>query len=116
MSRDYADAWDGGGDGAREGDERCALLLAHDVRGAERERGSYTCTQAIWDLALRSLDGDIGGTGDFSEGLRLMVEATAVEEEGGVLATVGTAYPMVRLWPNTELAAWLLIEPEDFKL
>jgi len=138
-----SDAEDDDDDEGEEGERRRRLLLlAHDVQEERHRDGpnAYSCTQAIWDACRRAVmvgvnsDDGIAGFDDFTAGLRNFHEETSVREgtaegDAGIgagadadaapaaaLATVGTSYPMVRLWANTELAAWLLIDPADFAI
>lgn len=99
------------------------LLLAHDVQENRFRDGpnAYASTQALWDACRRAVGKDIAGFGDFTSGFQSFHDESAVKQEGGnnvggALSTVGTSYPMVRLWANTELAAWLLIDPADFSI
>ena len=103
------------------------LLLAHDTQENRFRDGpnAYTCTQAIFDLCRRTVESETGnelrGFGDFRDGLRGFLEGSSLVAGGGergaaTLAPVGTKYPQIRLWANTELAAWLMMDPEDFSI
>lgn len=113
------------------------LLLGHNVlkeTDMNQERNAYTCSQAIWNAVQRALiatesndskeqqqQQSIPGFSDFTVGLRAFQEKTAssIKDENGndigLLSTVGTTYPNIRLWANTETAAWLLMDEKDFR-
>lgn len=116
MARDYGIVSNHGDEESDEQERQ--LLLAHDVQENRFRDGpnAYTCTQAIWDACRRANGADIAGFCDFFGGLQSFHKDSSVKENGGTLSAVGTAYPMIRLWANTELAAWLLIEPADFAI
>ena len=84
-------------------------LLAHLPVGLPQsgtERCAYTSTQAIWTAALRA-----GGRS--SDAFCAELQA---RWGGAALLPVANVYPDARLWANTEAAAFLLLEPSDFRL
>jgi len=136
IHRDYADHGSAAGGGGDDGGD----LLVHQQAMLEREpaaRVHFTCTQAIWAAVGRAA-GEVlpppkaaaqagqaaqAAQAEQAEAVRAAFAAhdeawrafvAARADEGGLLP-VADAYPVTRLWSNTEPSAWLQVERADFK-
>ena len=127
MNRDYADRR-GGAPGV--GGDDGGLLLVHQPAMLERESAAkvhFTCTQAIWAAVGRAADEVLlppkaVGQAEEVEAVRDAFAAhgkawrafVAARADRSGLLPVADAYPVTRLWSNTEPSAWLLLERADF--
>ena len=121
---------DSGGGSGGVGQQRRRLLAHAPIEGRAPDddsgaaNGCYSSTQAWWGLVQRAA-GRAAGAAHLEETLepfhRAAVASAAAAAAGGeggteCLLPVGTQHPQVRLWANTEFAAALLLEYEDFCL
>ena len=113
MERDYARGYP-----SREPGEQlmCHLPQMSDEKAAQDAR-FYVSTQAIWAAALRGIDGRSQFVGSLAQDLEAMWNEKAVGAVGQRLMPFSSeANSPVRLWANTELAAFLLLDPGDFRI
>ena len=94
-----------------------SALLAHQAAGLPADGVHFTCTQCIWAAVGRAADElTRGATAADTRAHRTAwaaFHAAQASAEDGLLP-VADVYPSVRLWCNSEPAAWLLLEPSDF--
>ena len=81
----------------------------------------FTCGQALWAAVGRAaraeafaprVDQDVGAAIAAHLAAWREYDATRADEDG--LLPVANVYPATRLWCNTEPAAWLLMDSDDF--
>ena len=121
--RDYAAAADG-----LLVHQPAMLQRATDDQPPTAEPVVFTCTQAIWGAVARAaaevlpLGEDPAAAGAATGGAAAAAAlheastrasfSAAADADG--LLPVANVYPDIRLWCNTEPAAWLLMERTDF--
>eukprot|EP00967_Tisochrysis_lutea_P135154 scaffold239413_cov31-Tisochrysis_lutea.AAC.2 len=103
------------------GDGLLAHLPSREWNTAHSEQLIYIGTQAVWSAALRAANADIGSEDDAHSRRSLdrgmhenAFRLFCADNIRDGLLPVSNLHDEIRLWPNAQLATWLLLEPMDF--